>query len=459
MKDFIFWAGFFIAVPLGTIAAVTSRPVRDLVFALLLFGTTQAIDLDINLVSREWYRSMTRGIEVSYLDILAIIVLATAVIVRIQEGERLFWPAGLGCLLAYLFYCCLNVALSEPKLFGLFDLVKIVRGMVVLLAAAYYMRGEREFRLFLWILCVTIAYEAMICLSDRYLFHSFRVSGTYNHPNDVSTFGSMVVPVMVASALAARTTVWKAIYGTAAAMGVVCVLLTVSRTGCMVIILVSAGTLAACTGLRLTGRNIVAATVMVVVMAAMLIKAWGTLAERYSQATVQQYASGDMDDRGNYWRLASMMVSDHPLGVGLNNWSYWVTNEYGAGLGMSFVPYNGTDEEPDRTPIEGRERAQAAFAHTLIGLTLGELGWPGLLLFLAIWLRWFHITGAFIRTQNLVMANALGIGLFFLFAGVFLSNITESSFRLTGLFFLAHIGGGVAAALHQFRTSAALARA
>ena len=65
------------------------------------------------------------------------------------------------------------------------------------------------------------------------------------------------------------------------------------------------------------------------------------------------------------------------------NWSYWVSNKIGPQHGYKFVPYKGTDREP-RTIIPSDsnvDEAQAAPAHNLGALTVGELGIPGLIYF------------------------------------------------------------------------------
>jgi len=63
-----------------------------------------------------------------------------------------------------------------------------------------------------------------------------------------------------------------------------------------------------------------------------------------------------------------------------------------------FVPYRGSDHVPsDIIPPESNvDEAQAAPAHNLGALTLGELGIPGLALFAIIWLRWFQMGGSFL---------------------------------------------------------------
>jgi len=171
-KHIIFFIGSAVCVPAGIVAAINSRKMHDFVFMFLVFGTTQpgslfGLPTDINFLSREWYRGTTRGIEVSYLDLLALILLVSSIAIRRREGRPLFWPPSLGPMLAFFLWCAINVLVfSEPKLFGIFELTKVARGMIVFCAVATYIRSSREVRLFFVVLAGTVLYETSVCLRD-----------------------------------------------------------------------------------------------------------------------------------------------------------------------------------------------------------------------------------------------------------------------------------------------------
>ena len=59
----------------GILMACASRRVRDLFFVMLVFLSPMIERLDLNFVSREWYRGTSRGFEFSVLDILSISLL------------------------------------------------------------------------------------------------------------------------------------------------------------------------------------------------------------------------------------------------------------------------------------------------------------------------------------------------------------------------------------------------
>src|SRR5579859_6778468 len=140
-------------------ACVSSR-IRDLFFLLLVFLSPLIERLDLNYVSREWYRGTSRGFEVSIPDILAISVLVSTVLFPRRDQVRGFWPASFGLMLLFFLYATFNVAISDPQLFGMFELFRMLRGFILVLAVAFYVRTEREVGLFLCAMACLIAYES-----------------------------------------------------------------------------------------------------------------------------------------------------------------------------------------------------------------------------------------------------------------------------------------------------------
>ena len=168
--------------------------------------------------------------------------------------------------------------------------------------------------------------------------------------------------------------------------------------------------------------------------------------------------------RGYYIRIARAIAKVEFFGVGLNNWSYWVSNKYGPKNGYRFVPYRGEDHEP-RTLIPSDsnvDEAQAAPAHNLGALTLGELGIPGLVLFSLLWMRWFQMGGSFLGKRDPDPMRRIGVGLFFGCCGMFLQCLTEWVFRHLPLYYVFHEMLGVLMSLYflrrQTRRRAATAR-
>src|SRR5437762_11164290 len=114
----------------GIVLASLSKRIRDLFFVVMVFLAPMIEFVDMNFVSREWYRGTSRGFEVSVLDILSLSLLVSAVVAPRRGHARAFWPASLGLLLLFFFYACVNVARSDPRLFGLYELFTLVRGLI-----------------------------------------------------------------------------------------------------------------------------------------------------------------------------------------------------------------------------------------------------------------------------------------------------------------------------------------
>src|SRR2546429_137602 len=111
-----------LAVPGVSVLTTISRRFRDLAFLLMLAGWVVTDRMDIHFFSFDLYRGSTRGIEVSLLDILGLGVLVGHVARPGAGRTRWFWPASLGFMLFYLLYACFSVAISTPKVFGVFEL-------------------------------------------------------------------------------------------------------------------------------------------------------------------------------------------------------------------------------------------------------------------------------------------------------------------------------------------------
>ena len=154
--------------------------------------------IDINFASHDWYRGTTRGFEVSLVDVISLSLLASSLI-RPRAGEkRWFWPASLGLMLIWFLFASFCVGVADPQIFGLFELSKMLRGLVIFLAAAAYLRTERELRLFILALGTVVCYEGLAAVAERYVYGVHRVYGTVDDSNSLSMYLCTTAPVFVA---------------------------------------------------------------------------------------------------------------------------------------------------------------------------------------------------------------------------------------------------------------------
>jgi hypothetical protein len=434
----------------GSLCACFSLRARDAMFFLLV--TTRVITdrLDIHFVSLEWYRGTTRGFEVSAIDVLAVSLLAGLLLGRRSSpSPRWFWPASLGFLILYFLYGCFSVAISEPRIFGLFELSKIFRGIVFFLAAAWYVRGEREVRLLVFALACVVCLEGAWAIKDRYLDSIHRVMGSLEHPNSLSMYLCLTAPVLVAAAASNLPKSLRRFCCLGIGLATVAILLTISRAGVAFFGLVMVGAAAACVSPRPTLKKAAAVLLIGIGVVALVGKSWNSLQSRYAEATL---AEEESEGRGLYVRQASEIAQDRFLGVGLNNWSYWVSRTYGAKVGLRYENYDNTDFTHFAVNSGDYDSLiYAPPAHCLGALTAGELGLPGLIIFGLVWLRWFQMGLSFFWKRSPAAMHLLGLGIFFATCGIFLQSLTEWTFRQTPIFFTFHLLLGVLASLYYHK--------
>jgi len=142
-KDFIGLVLAVIGVLSGIAVLTVWRRGRDFAFVAMLVLAPMTEDYDVNFVSRDFYRGTTRGIEFSLVDILSISLLVSGLLLPRKGQSRGYWPASFGLMLLFFAYACFNVAIADPRLFGLFELSKMVRGLTIFLAVAFFVRDER----------------------------------------------------------------------------------------------------------------------------------------------------------------------------------------------------------------------------------------------------------------------------------------------------------------------------
>jgi len=445
-KDFIALALLLLVIPVGILIATVSHRARDVAFFVMVAATVVTDRLDVNLFSQYWYRGTTRGLEFSIVDFLAIAVFFGSFL-RPRPGEsRGYWPASFGLMLLFFFYACLSVLFSDPKLYGLFELSKMGRGFLLFLAGALYIRGPREVGILVFALCCAVCFEGALAFKQR-LVGIERTPGTLEHENSLSMYVCLVAPIFVAAATSSLPKLLRIFSIVALGAAALCSVLTVSRAGIPIFVLVTLGTAMLCVSWRITAKKVVATAVIALCIAGLAFKTWDSVKERYAQATFQEeYLDDQVEGRGYYLRLAKVIAEDKFFGVGLNNWSFWVSKKYGVMVGR---PYDDYDDLHSRTPDEQTvaDFVWAAPAHNLAALTVGELGVPGLIIFGVLWLRWFQMGLRFLFKRTPAVMQRLGVGLFFCLCGIFLHSLTEWTFRQSHIFLTFNILVGALASL------------
>jgi hypothetical protein len=437
----------------GAIAATWFQRIRDIFFFAMVSLAVLAERMDVNFFSEAWYRGTTRGIEVTLVEMLAFGLLFGCWLGRRGPERRLFWPGSLGLMLLYFVYAGVSVVMSEPRLFGAFELSKILASILVFLAAAAYVRSKREWTLLIVALGCAVSFEGIWAVRQHFIMRLDRAAGTLDHANSLSMYFCMTAPLLVAVAFSGWSRWLKCFCGLCAVLASVGLVLTYSRAGIPIFAVVVLSTVCACASWRLSPGRIVFRSMLVLATAALVAAGWSEMERRYAEATLEdEYFDQTIDGRGVYLRLSEAIAKDHFFGVGLNNWSYDVSQTYGPRLGYRFVDYDhliaiyGTSDDK-----QFGNSYLAAPAHNLAALTLGELGVPGLLIFALLWLRWLSMGVPFLFLPRDEPMRAMGVGLLFGICGIFGQSLTEWVYRQTPILFTFYILLGALASLAQAR--------
>lgn len=450
IKHAIFLLGLTVVLTIGRAVCARYALLRDACAFLLVSGTTRAEMLDINFISREWYRGTTRGIEVSWLDLVWILLLISMP----RDERKKTWLPGLGPMLVFFGYNILIAAYSEPAIFGCFELSKMFRQLCIFITIARYVNGDRELSIIAWALVVATGYEFVSALRGRFLWKQLRVSGTLAHANSLSMYELMSIPVLAAVAISDASRALRRACMVAAMLGVVTLLLTVSRSGILTLTLIGVFLLVTCGSLRaMTLRHVFIGMSLACILGFFVAMTYGDFKARFeAEGFDKEYGGKVWDGRGAYLILAKGIVEREPFGCGLNNWSWCVSNRYGPIVEQYYVPYASTEAPTPRRRLRRHahvDAPHAAPAHSLYAITLGETGWPGVLLFGFVWARWFAIAARFLQARSSALRSRVGIGVLGSLIGAFGQSFSEWEIRQTPLAFLLHILLGTVVAAHS----------
>jgi hypothetical protein len=449
-KDILGFMLLFAAALAGITVTSISRRARDVAFFVVIAGAVVAERLDINFLSRYWYRGSTRGVEISFVDVIAVSVFLSSFLFPPRGSSRWRWPAGPGFMLLFLLYAFGVTIAGEPRLFGFFEYTKMLRGLIVFLAAATFVRSERELRLLIVALGCAACLQGALAFKQRFLDGLDRVAGTLDHPNSLSMYLCLIAPVLVAAINSSLPRFIRWFSAVALASAALSIVLTVSRAGVPIFAFVVLAATLFCMTWRITIGKIATVLAVSIGLAVVGVKFWDDLHQRYAKSSLSDDLNERViDSRGYYLRLTRLIVEERFFGVGLNNWSYAVSKTYGERMNTPYADYD--DIPPDFNEDENLEMNFAAPAHNLCALTVGELGVPGLALFLLMWLRWFQMGASFLWKRNRTTIQILGIGLFFGTLGVFLQSTTEWVFRQTPIYLTFHALIGILASLYVAR--------
>ncbi len=445
-KVFVFWIGTFIFLLSGYIACRVSRYCVYAIFALMLFSLCDIEHFSINFAPHPDYKTATRGFEIALADLCAVI-LFIHVLINIPRKERvkippLVIPQVLMILVALISWSLTpqhasnpmaasqssyavnsaNYALSLESVFSLhlyplFEISKLLRGLFIFWVMVNLSRDNNFIKIMYAVFSFLILYFTAKSLILRYAFHVNRVTAGIGHYNNFNTFIGLMGAFMVPLAFTTRRFLLSAFVWYLVLCVVLCIILTISRSALLAFGVALMFGVPILTIKYFSPKNIFFPMLGAVAMLGMLIKAQNTLAQRFLYKNPTQVA---WDARRALDNEGSMMAHDFPFGVGMGNFSAYSIMRYAA--------------------LTNAEVGN--FAHNSFYLTLGELGYPGLIVFTIYWLRYFQLalTGLFYRLASsdrfavgAMMSTTLSI--IFLVPQLWF----QFTYRATAVYLLVHI--------------------
>jgi O-antigen ligase len=445
-----------LSVILPIAAKIASRrpALRDACVVLLTCGILQCGLVSMSMFTRMQYRGSTRAIEINWLDLLCVVVFASE---PSHSGRRARVPPGLPMMLAFLAFNVLSVLTSTPRIFGLFELWSMSKAIFLFVTIAWYVKSDHELRVIAWTLCAAVSYEFFAALHTKIYFE--RAFGTFPHPNSLSMYNLIAVPLLLALALSDVDLWLRRAAGLSAVLGSLSVVLTISRNGLATLAVLLLGIGMTCGSFKITLKNVAIALVLAITTGVVAAATTSSFERRFAEQE-SEYNGAVYEGRGAYLILAHNIVSEEPRGCGLNNWSWCVSNRFAISIDMHHLSYPDSYPESGEPFVNGSvgpdshvDNPQAPPAHSLYAITLGETGWLGVIVFSLVWLRWFQVTGNFFWHRDASLRSRFGVGAFFGVLGAFSQSLTEWEYRQTALLYILHLVLGAAAATHPARPS------
>lgn len=402
MKYILFAGVIIFGIPIGAMLFRSSKSFARILFAFMLL--VPAINITIKFFPHDFYHGDYRGYEVNLAEIIAIMILIGMGLSN-KYKKLVFFPKHSISYFMVLLIGGLSLFGSWEPLYGSFTLFRFLMVYLIFVASYNFIRqSEANLRYTIFIFALALAIQVFDVVREKYFGGSYRVQGTFWHPNTLSMYIEILVPIVMAVILSEKLKFslfyWFAVLGS-----VFAVLATFSRGGIAVIAAQIAMLIFVSFLQKVTARKAIALSVMLVLVLAGGIKASSRIISRFEEAPE---SSGHT--RVEFNNAASAMASDYILGVGLNNFSYGCNNEYY----MKFF-----SQPPGAHGV----------CHNIYWLTIAETGYIGFFIFmiflLGLYIRAVILT--FKKPRNIY--TTIGLGILVSFTGVHFHGLLEWIFR------------------------------
>lgn len=343
-------------IPLARWLRASPHNVRKIavVVGFLPFGVTAIPHANMAIISWAFWPGFAKGIEVSILDM----VLLALFLVLPKSRSSLPFRVAMGFYFATV---VISVLWSSVPIASFFYVWQLLRMFFVYVVVARACRSYEVVQAILTGMALGIVYEAGTVFWQRFGLGLLQTPGTMGHQNGLGMVTYFAMFPLFAMYLAGMKG-WQTLAAPVA--GGVIAILTVSRAtlalasfGFAAIFLLSA--------LRMfTSRKAIIAAVGLILILASIPIVMSSFEKRFAEAPL----SGAYDERAAFENAAIMMLSDHPMGVGPNQ----------------FVVVANSDGYYDRAGVAAVLGSRSAHVHNAFLLAAAETGYLGAFAFILV---------------------------------------------------------------------------
>lgn len=376
---FLLYGGF---APLLGVVLASRRTWQRGLFGLMIFmPTLQPGRFTLMIDSIEKYRGHTKGYEVSLIEVFAIaLIIAVAKSPRDPAlPPRKGLPPGTWLYALWAVAGLISVVNAWDASLAFMAFSRFGKATLIFVAAAMYLRDEKDLRAALTGLALSLVVQGWICMKMRYLEGYFQIKGWFEHQNPMSMWAYMTACVVFATALH-KEVKGRLLWLCLAAFGAagLCVLLSVSRAA-LAAYAAGAGIVLVMGWLRGPGTRTALFSVMGMIGAMLVMMfAMDSLNSRLKEVKENKEKNAE-DLRPVLNRQCKAMLNDYPLlGIGWNN--YGIANSRPRGAKYSAV-LEEWDESRGFAIVDELYWANP-LTESLYWLLLAENGWVGWSLFI-----------------------------------------------------------------------------
>ncbi|MCG8544817.1 MAG: O-antigen ligase family protein [Alphaproteobacteria bacterium] len=356
------WVIFIISVALvfPFSAWLRSKPgnqkIAWVVFGIMPFGLAAIPQLDISLVDWRLWPGYVKGLQFSAQDALVLAMLFALP----RSKQRLPFRTP---MLLYFGAAVLSVFQAQFTTAAVFYPWQLLRVFLVYFVVARACTDRTVIPPLLTGLVIGLCLQAGLAVYQRYGLGFLQTGGSFGHQNLLGLVSNLVALPLFALLLSGKTK-WISLAAPLSAC-IVAVLATSRATlglaggGLVLIYFISVAR-------EMTPRKARIGLAGAILVAALSPIAISSLEMRFAQWPLDE----EYDERAALNKAARLMLEDHPLGVGANN--YVVTANSRGYL--------------ERAGVAERRASRGAPVHNTYWLTAAELGYPGIVTLLFLFL-------------------------------------------------------------------------